>query len=71
MLIPNSTAASDHSRFADDLRKCIDWIEARDSDTNSLATPLPNASVTLTRTAGASSVDQALVAEIIAPLLAA
>lgn len=36
VLIPNSHAASDHSRFADDLRKCIDWIEARDSDTNSL-----------------------------------
>ena len=36
VLIPNSNAASDHSRFADDLRKCIDWIEARDSDTNSL-----------------------------------
>ena len=36
VLIPNSNAASDHSRFADDLRKCIDWIEARDTDTNSL-----------------------------------
>ena len=36
VLIPNSNAASDHSRFADDLRKCIDWIEARDVDTNSL-----------------------------------
>jgi dienelactone hydrolase len=36
VLIPNSNAASDHSRFADDLRKCIDWIEARDADTNSL-----------------------------------
>jgi predicted dienelactone hydrolase len=36
VLIPNSNAASDHSRFADDLRKCIDWIEASDSDTNSL-----------------------------------
>ena len=36
VLIPNSNAPSDHSRFADDLRKCIDWIEARDADTNSL-----------------------------------
>ena len=36
VLIPNSNAASDHSRYADDLRKCIDWIEARDADTNSL-----------------------------------
>jgi len=36
VLVPNSSAASDHSRFADDLRKCIDWIEARDADTNSL-----------------------------------
>lgn len=36
VLIPNSNAASDHSRFADDLRKCIDWIEARGNDTNSL-----------------------------------
>jgi len=36
VLIPNSNAASDHSRFADDLRKCIDWIEARNVDTNSL-----------------------------------
>ena len=35
-LIPNSNAASDHSRFADDLRKCIDWIEARNADINSL-----------------------------------
>jgi dienelactone hydrolase len=35
VLIPNSNAASDHSRFADDLRKCIDWIEARDADTKS------------------------------------
>jgi len=29
VLIPNSNAASDHSRYADDLRKCLDWIEAR------------------------------------------
>ena len=36
LLIPNSNAASDHSRYADDLRKCIDWIEARNADTNSL-----------------------------------
>jgi dienelactone hydrolase len=36
VLIPNSNAASDHSRYADDLRKCIDWIEARDADPNSL-----------------------------------
>jgi dienelactone hydrolase len=36
VLIPNSNAASDHSRFADDLRKCIDWIEACDGDINSL-----------------------------------
>ena len=36
VLIPNSNAASDHSRFADDLRECIDWIEARDIDPNSL-----------------------------------
>jgi predicted dienelactone hydrolase len=36
VLIPNSNAASDHSCFADDLRKCTDWIEARDSDTASL-----------------------------------
>jgi len=36
VLIPNSNAASDHSRYADDLRKCIDWIEARDADSNSL-----------------------------------
>ena len=36
VLIPNSNAASDHSRYADDLRKCIDWIEARNADTNSL-----------------------------------
>jgi hypothetical protein len=35
-LIPNSNAASDRSRFADDLRKCIDWIEARDTDTKAL-----------------------------------
>lgn len=32
VLIPNSNSASDHSRFADDLRKCIDWIEARGAD---------------------------------------
>ena len=32
VLIPNSNAASDHSRFADDLSKCIDWIEARNAD---------------------------------------
>jgi dienelactone hydrolase len=36
VLIPNSNAASDHGRYADDLRKCVDWIEARDADTNSL-----------------------------------
>ena len=36
VLIPNSNAASDHSRYADDLRKCIDWIKARDTDPNSM-----------------------------------
>jgi hypothetical protein len=36
VLIPNSNPATDHSRFAGDLRKCIDWIEVRDKDTNSL-----------------------------------
>ena len=36
VLIPNSNAASDHSRYADDLRKCLDWIEAQGTDTNSI-----------------------------------
>ncbi len=31
-LIPNFNAGSDHSRNADELRKCIDWIVARNSD---------------------------------------
>ena len=36
VLIPNSNSASDHSRYADDLRKCIDWIEARNQDAGSV-----------------------------------
>jgi predicted dienelactone hydrolase len=36
VLIPNSNSGSDHSRFADDLRKCIDWIEARNQDAGSI-----------------------------------
>jgi dienelactone hydrolase len=36
VLIPSSNAASDHSRYADDLRKCIDWIEARGQDAGSI-----------------------------------
>jgi len=36
VLIPNSNSGSDHSRFADDLSKCIDWIEARNQDTGSI-----------------------------------
>jgi dienelactone hydrolase len=36
VMIPNSNAASDHSRFADDLRKCIDWIEEQDTNATSL-----------------------------------
>ncbi len=36
VLIPNSNAASDHSRFGDDLIKCIDWIEARNDDPGSV-----------------------------------
>lgn len=36
VLIPNSNAASDHSRFADDLRRCIDWMQARNADSNSI-----------------------------------
>jgi dienelactone hydrolase len=36
VLIPNSTAVADWSRFADDLRKCLDWIEAQDVDSNSI-----------------------------------
>lgn len=34
-LIPNFNAASDHSRNADELRKCMDWIVARNNDTAS------------------------------------
>lgn len=36
VLIPISNAASDHSRYADELRKCIDWIAACAGDSNSL-----------------------------------
>ena len=36
VLIPNSNSGSDHSRYADDLRKCIDWIEARNQDVGSI-----------------------------------
>lgn len=32
VLIPNSNAASDHSRYADELRRCLDWIGARHTD---------------------------------------
>lgn len=32
MLIPNFAGGSDHSRNADDLSKCLDWIVARNSD---------------------------------------
>ena len=36
VLIPNSNAASDHSRFADDLSRCIDWLEERNADPDSV-----------------------------------
>jgi pimeloyl-ACP methyl ester carboxylesterase len=36
VLIPNSNSGSDHSRFADDLSKCIDWIEARNQESGSI-----------------------------------
>jgi dienelactone hydrolase len=36
VLIPNSNAASDHSRFAADLIKCIDWMELRTNDPGSI-----------------------------------
>ena len=36
VLIPNFNAASDHSRNADELRKCLDWIEARHADAASI-----------------------------------
>ena len=32
VLIPNFAGGSDHSRNADDLSKCLDWIVARNSD---------------------------------------
>lgn len=35
VLLPNSNAASDHSRFADDLRKCLDWVEAQNVEPGS------------------------------------
>jgi dienelactone hydrolase len=34
-LIPNFNAASDHSRNADELRRCIDWIFAQHADPSS------------------------------------
>jgi len=36
VLIPNSNSSSDHSRFADDLIKCIDWMEQRNNDPGSV-----------------------------------
>ncbi len=36
VLIPDFNAASDHGRNADELRKCIDWIEARHADAGSI-----------------------------------
>ena len=35
VLIPNFAGGSDHSRNADDLSKCLDWIVARNSDSGS------------------------------------
>lgn len=35
-LIPNFNAPSDHSRNADDLRQCLDWILARHADAGSI-----------------------------------
>ena len=36
VLIPDSKSGSDHSRYADDLSKCIDWIEARNQESGSI-----------------------------------
>jgi dienelactone hydrolase len=36
VLIPNSNSSSDHSRFADDLIKCVDWMEIQSNDPGSV-----------------------------------
>jgi hypothetical protein len=36
VLIPNSNAASDHSRYADDFIRCIDWVAGRNQDSGSV-----------------------------------
>jgi dienelactone hydrolase len=36
VLMPQSNEASNHSRFADDFSKCIDWVVARNGDTASV-----------------------------------